>query len=82
MSSSAPSSWEAHVERMYDKEFKKRYRLSWLSFNKLLDMLNQDLKVVEYKMTKNSKGWVAHPTRSSSPLLCATSQAAIPSTCT
>ena len=38
-------SWEEHVRGMYEDEFKLRYRLSWDSFHKLLDIIRPELDV-------------------------------------
>ena len=44
-----PFSWVDHVMRLSESQFKRRYRLSWPSFNKLLRLLDDDLKVVSPK---------------------------------
>ena len=40
-----PFSWEKHVRRLTVKQFKRRYRLSWGAFNRLLDKLRPDLAI-------------------------------------
>ena len=50
-----PFSWDAHVLRLTEQEFKRRYRLPWPSFNKLLHKLSADLDVVHPKQAKNSR---------------------------
>ena len=42
-------SWETHVHRMYDHEFKLRYRVSPESFYKLLDILKPELDVTNHQ---------------------------------
>ena len=42
-------SWEAHVDRMYEDEFKLRYRVSSDSFYKLLEILKPELDVTSHK---------------------------------
>ena len=54
-----PFSWDKHVRRLTTKQFKRRYRLTWESFNKLLEKLNPDLDIVNYKQAKNGHwGWI------------------------
>ena len=48
-------SWETHVHRMYDHEFKLRYRVSPESFYKLLDILKPELDV-----TNHQQGFFSH----------------------
>ena len=42
-------SWEKHVRRLTMKSFKRRYRLSWGAFNRLLDKLRPDLTIINEK---------------------------------
>ena len=42
-------SWEQHVDRMYEDEFKLRYRVSSDSFYKLLDIVQPELNVSDLK---------------------------------
>jgi hypothetical protein len=46
-------SWADHVHRMTEAQFKRRYRLTWVSFNKLLGKVTADLDVVSVKQAKN-----------------------------
>ena len=48
-------SWEAHVARLSDAEFKQRYRLAPQSFDKLLSILEPDLSVQNEKQHLNSR---------------------------
>ena len=48
-----PFSWVDHVIRLTESQFKRRYRLSWPAFNKLLGLLDEDLKVVNPRLAKN-----------------------------
>ena len=54
-----PFSWEKHVRRLTVKQFKRRYRLSWGAFNRLLDKLRPDLAIINEKRAKDGHwGWV------------------------
>ena len=46
-------SWSDHVHRLTEDQFKRRYRLSWPSFCKLLRLLDEDLSVVNPRRAKN-----------------------------
>ena len=48
-------SWQAHVARLSDAEFKQRYRLAPQSFDKLLSILEPDLSVQNEKQHLNSR---------------------------
>ena len=45
-------SWPDHVARLTEAQFKRRYRLTWPSFNKLLGILKADLDIVNQKQAK------------------------------
>ena len=49
------SSWETHVEHMYEHEFKLRYRLASDSFYKLLEILKPELDVTNRKQAYYSR---------------------------
>ena len=51
----APFSWEEHVARLNEQEFKQRYRLNHESFYKLCDILRPDLEVKDAKQAKKSR---------------------------
>jgi hypothetical protein len=42
-----PFSWEQHVRRLTEGEFRKRYRLDWDSFQELLRLLRPHLEFEE-----------------------------------
>ena len=55
-SSPAPEfSWQTHVGRLTEVEFKQRYRLCPLSFDKLLGILEPGLSVQNEKQHLNSR---------------------------
>ena len=56
-----PFSWGDHVRRMDEVQFKRRYRLSWTSFNELLHMIDGDLSVSDEKQAKCSHQGVVVP---------------------
>ena len=45
MSEEDPFSWEAHLQRLDEEEFKRRYRLDFDSFNVLLERLRPELEL-------------------------------------
>ena len=47
--------WADHVQRLTEAQFKRRYRLTWASFNKLLGKVTADLETVNPKRGKNSR---------------------------
>ena len=53
-------SWAAHVARLTEVEFKQRYRLCPLSFDKLLALLEPGLSVQNEKQHLNSRGGPRH----------------------
>ena len=52
-------SWESHVDRLHEAEFKLRYRLSSESFYKLLDILKPELDVTDHRQEMRSRS--GHP---------------------
>ena len=48
-------SWGDHVARLTEAQFKRRYRLTWPSFNKLLGLVSADLTTINPKRGKNSR---------------------------
>ena len=48
-------SWEAHVARLTEAQFKRRYRLTWESFNKLLRVVSADLDIVNVEQAKRGR---------------------------
>ena len=58
-------SWDEHVQRLSEAQFKLRYRLSFLSFNKLLAILAPSLAVNNEKQACNCRSGkpVELPTR-------------------
>ena len=58
-------SWDEHVQRFSEAQFKLRYRLSFHSFNKLLAILEPSLAVTNEKLACNSRSGkpVELPTR-------------------
>ena len=48
-------SWDEHVQRFSEAQFKLRYRLSFHSFNKLLAILEPSLAVTNEKLACNSR---------------------------
>ena len=48
-------SWADHVARLNEAQFKRRYRLTWPSFNKLLRKIDADLDVLNPKQAVKSR---------------------------
>ena len=48
-------SWGDHVARLTEAQFKRRYRLTWPSFNKLLGLVSADLTTINPRRGKNSR---------------------------
>ena len=47
--------WEQHITRMSEADFKLRYRLSFDSFNKLLEQLQPKLDVANVRQAVNCR---------------------------
>jgi hypothetical protein len=52
----SPFSWEDHVKRFTEKEFKQRYRLDWAAFKALLRLIRDDISVHDEKQARYAKG--------------------------
>ena len=48
-------SWADHVARLTESQFKRRYRLTWPSFNKLLGLVNSDLSITNERLARNGR---------------------------
>ena len=51
----AAFSWEDHLARLTEDEFKQRYRLTWPAFRKLMDIIRADLMVTDEKQARVAK---------------------------
>ena len=51
----AAFSWDDHLGRLNEDEFKQRYRLTWPAFQKLLDVIRSDLTVMDQKQARLAK---------------------------
>ena len=60
----AAFSWEDHLARLTEDEFKQRYRLTWPAFRKLMDIIRADLMVTDEKQARVAKcGELIRPRR-------------------
>lgn len=59
MFDSAPFSWKDHVERLDEKQFQLRYRLSAAAFYDLLRMVGDKIDVQNHEKAVHSKGTCA-----------------------
>ena len=51
----SPFSWEDHVARLTEPEFKQRYRLNWDSFQDLLRLIRDDISVEDEQKARHAK---------------------------